>query len=227
MARVLITRPEPQASGTAEQLRRLGHVPLVSPLLAYAPTRFQVPDTAWDALVFTSAQAPRMAAHLAALKPLPVFAIGTPTAQAAREAGFTHAQDAGHGHRDQLVRALAAAKVRCGLYLSGLDERSDLVAEAAAAGASLTRIAVYAALPEPAFSAAAMAALAAREVDAALLYSPRTARLFRLLMNAAGLPWPPHVLCLSAAIATSFAAPEGVSVEVADTPDTAALLRLL
>lgn len=93
--RVLVTRPEPAATRTAERLRQLGHDPVVMPLSV--ARRF--PAKASEALasniagiVVTSAEAIRTLAEIeSATRPwtrLPLFAVGEATATAARDLGF-------------------------------------------------------------------------------------------------------------------------------------------
>lgn len=93
--RVLVTRPEPAATRTAERLRALGHEPVVMPLSV--AKRF--PERVAEALqsnlagiMVTSAEAIRTLAETdpaeRAWTRLPLFAVGEATAATARDAGF-------------------------------------------------------------------------------------------------------------------------------------------
>lgn len=95
MRQVVILRPEPRASVTFEKAVAQGLTPIKLPL-------FEVEAVAWsppadlaglDGLLVTSANAIRHGGDaLNRLKPLPVYAVGPATAEAAREAGFEIAQ---------------------------------------------------------------------------------------------------------------------------------------
>src|SRR5690606_35988892 len=95
--RVLVTRPQPDASRTAAILESLGHEVMVDPLLNLEPMVTEMPAGPFDALAATSANAMRIAATLSgvdALRDLPLFPVGTHTACAASEAGFMDVRDA-------------------------------------------------------------------------------------------------------------------------------------
>src|SRR3954447_12622921 len=81
--RLLVTRPEPDATRTAETLRARGHEVLVAPLLA---TLTIAADFAgpYDAVLMTSANAARaLAAHPRAgeVTRLPCFTVGSRSAE--------------------------------------------------------------------------------------------------------------------------------------------------
>lgn len=88
--RIAILRPEPGNSATAARLRDAGLDPLSIPLFAVTPLDWAPPDaTAFDGLLLTSANAIRHGgAGLGGFSGLPVLAVGSATADAARAAGF-------------------------------------------------------------------------------------------------------------------------------------------
>lgn len=90
MRELLILRPEPGASASAERARGLGLDSQMCPLFAVQPIAWTPPDpTRFDALLLTSANALRHGGPgLVALASLPVIAVGEATAKAARAAGF-------------------------------------------------------------------------------------------------------------------------------------------
>lgn len=92
--RIAILRPEPGNTATAARARDAGLDPLSVPLFAIHPLDWTIPDVAgFDGLLLTSANALRHGgAGLAALHALPVLAVGSATADAARVAGFAVAQ---------------------------------------------------------------------------------------------------------------------------------------
>lgn len=87
---IAVLRPEPGNRVTAAAIEARSRRAIRLPLFEVRPVAWQAPDpTRFDALVLTSANAVRHAgAQLAALKALPVHAVGEVTAEAARRAGL-------------------------------------------------------------------------------------------------------------------------------------------
>lgn len=89
--KLLILRPEPGASETAERARDMGLTPLVLPLFEIRAVDAGPLDAAdYDAVLLTSANGARHAPK--GLAGLPCFAVGESTAAAARRAGFLDAR---------------------------------------------------------------------------------------------------------------------------------------
>ncbi|MBA4763793.1 uroporphyrinogen-III synthase [Sphingomonas sp.] len=87
---IVILRPAPGGSATAERVRAAGLDPILLPLFAVAPLDWTPPDpAAFDALLLTSANAARHAgAGLAWIAGLPVLAVGPETSDAAAQVGL-------------------------------------------------------------------------------------------------------------------------------------------
>src|SRR5437764_9428286 len=103
--RLLVTRPEPDATRSAQALRALGHEVLVAPLLwtQTIDADFAGP---YGAVLMTSTNAARAITphpRSAELRGLPVYTVGSHTAHATREAGFTNVESAAGALAD-LVR---------------------------------------------------------------------------------------------------------------------------
>jgi len=164
---VLILRPEPGASATATRACALGLTPVVAPLFEVQPLAWSPPEPGrHDAILFTSAHAPRLAGSgLAALRTLPTYAVGEATAEAARAAGFGDIRT-GPADGAALLALAAADGVRRALHLCGRDHlplrHPDLEVEARAVYAAVERDGP---LDIPAGAVA-------------LLHSPRAAALF-------------------------------------------------
>jgi len=113
------------------------------------------------------------------------------------------------------------------LYLSGAETAGDLEAQLATAGFECRRVVLYDAVPAESLGATGDALRQGR-IDAVLLYSPRSAKIWRGLVEAAGLAdraaRVSH-LCLSRNVAAAL--PEGWKAAVSASPDEAAILRLL
>jgi len=206
---------------------------LVAPLMRVEPVAADLTGN-WGALVITSANAPgAIAGNPAreALIELPLFAVGERSAQAARAAGFTQVTSAGGDVRD-LVRVVAehhAFKSAPLLYLAGEDRAADLIGELAVHGIKAELRVVYRAITAP-FPPELIEALKAREIDAVLHYSRRSADNYLAGARAAGIAAEAvavrHV-CLAAPIATPLVAAGATSIAIAPHPDEAALIELL
>jgi uroporphyrinogen-III synthase len=217
-ARLLILRPEPGASATAALAQARGVGTVVAPLFSVRPLAWETPPAAaFDAVVLSSANATRHGgASLRDFHGLPLYAVGAATAAAARDIGF---RDVRAGTADAAaLMTLAAAEGRRGiLHLAGREHRP-----LTQAGVEVTTRLVYASEAVAVLPAAAREALA--EGAIALLHSPRAARLFRTLAEAAGLRAAfIHVAAISPA--ALIAAGEGwAQSAVAAAPTDAALL---
>lgn len=229
---VLLTRPEPAASQTAERLKTLGHDSLIDSMLRIAPTRTPLPEGGFDAVAFTSVNGVRaFAAHpdFARFSALPAFAVGSRTAREARIKGFAKVTDCA-GDASALAGRLAAdlgegARV---LNPAGEDRAADLAELLAGPGLKVELAIVYAAVPADALSEEARAALAQGTVAAALHLSHRTVQTLLHCVAAAGLQErfaEVRQLCLSAQVAAPFGARD--KVEIAAEPNEDALLALL
>ena len=175
---VLLLRPEPGATASAERARRLGLEAVAAPLFTVRPVAWEAPDPArLDAVLLTSANAARAGGpQLARFLPLPCHAVGDATAAAAREAGF---RDVRTGPADG---AAALAEVGGGrvLHLCGRDH-----IPLDPNGPTVERRVVYAADAVAALPDAAASALARGSL--ALVHSPRAAALFARLADEAGI----------------------------------------
>lgn len=207
--RLVVVRPDPGASETVVRARTLGIDVVAMPLFVVAPVEWQVPAAErYDALLLTSANAVRHAGPgLAELSGLPVLAVGSATAEAARAAGFTIKQTGAGGIADLLAATPADARL---LHLAGRD-RVEFTAHQV-----IETVIVY---ESRAVSGPDLSILAAAVVA---LHSPRAARQvasFTLDRSAITL------VALSPAVA--FAAGAGwASVATAPVPTDDALLAL-
>lgn len=216
---VVVTRPQPGA--TAARWRGRGATVTVAPLLDIAARAWDPPADAPDAVAFTSANGVRLAGPGAnAFKHLPVFAVGTATAAAARAAGWTDVRDvaARGGTATAVFAAASTAGVANLLHLAG----TDRVAAAVPPGLAVAVREVYTAalLDLPGHVAGV---IDGGRVDAVLLYSPRTAAHFGGQVDAAGIDRSRVALAvLSPAVAVA-AGGGWRTVAVAATPDDIAL----
>ena len=174
-----------------------GFEAVAAPLLQIEPLEWTVPPGWPDAILFTSARAPGLAARRApALLDIPAYAVGQRTAAAAVSAGFRLTGE-GLGDGSAILAAMARDGRREILHLAGADTAPLDIPD----GVRLVRVPVYAARLVSALPPAAVNALSGGAF-ATLLFSARTARHFRALAEAAGIePQGQRIVCLSAAVA--------------------------
>ncbi|MBD8892023.1 uroporphyrinogen-III synthase [Roseibium litorale] len=189
--RFLVTRPEPDCTRTAGKLKALGHEALLAPMLEFVsavPARFDLAGV--GALAVTSVRAAAcLAAHpqLQALRKLPAYAVGGRTASALREAGFSMVSSA---DRDlEALAELIGAEVSGAtvLYPAAEDRAGDLEGALAAKGLSCRVEVVYRMAPQGDLPEESIRQLKAGGVDAVLIYSGRTAEIFKDALHRAGL----------------------------------------
>ena len=231
--RLLVTRPEPEASELAGRLTALGHTVLIQPLLRIelAPELRGIATPA--ALAFTSANAVRAIATWNAAKrwrAVPVFAVGAATADAVRTAGFSQVTIATGD-----VAGLAAAiqsrfdpKLGTVLYPSARDRAGDL--EGLLPGFSVATVEAYRAQAATRFDPAVVDAIRTAAIDGVLLFSRRTSEIFVGLAVAAGLVdglRGTSLYALSPQVAEPLAALAPAPVCVAPHPDQTSLIGLL
>lgn len=212
-----LVRPEPGWSATAAAARAAGLAVVGHPLFDVQPLPWSPPPGPFDALLIGSAAVFRCGgAGLAALTHLPVFAVGTATAEAARNAGFA-VDVTGDGDLQDVLDACAGSPRRF-LRLTG-EERVPVTPHP---GQSVAECAVYrlrALGISPAF-----AHCLAMEVPLVALHSAAAARHFATAITASGLARSRlSLLALSERIAEA-AGPGWAAVHVAARPADAALL---
>ena len=233
--RILVTRARDEAIRTAEKLAALGHQSLLSPVLEMASTGMQWPHGVTDAVLATSAQAFELADFAPewpspeVRRLLPLFLVGGKTLEAARQHGFAGeavlAADAKELAR--IVTAEIQASKRL-LYLAGRDRKSDLEIGCQETGIDIVVVEIYEACAAERLSCEATAAIIKGEVDAVLHYSRRSAEIFLMLAQAAGIdPIFLHHMAISADAAAPLQAAGMFLVAIAAEPNEQALLALL
>ena len=231
--RLLVTRPEPDATRTAETLRARRHEVLVAPLLAMLPIAPQITGP-YDAVLMTSASAARaLAAHPRAneLARLPCLTVGNRTAEAARAAGFTHVQSA-DGALDDLARLAVAKKPRSArlIYLAGEDRAGDLAGELGRHGIAVDTVVIYRALAAEKLPAHLTEALKRGGLDGALHYSRRSvATLLALARHSGAVTALTDIIhyCLSVEVAVPLREAGATRTKIAARPEEASLLALI
>ena len=231
--RVLVTRPVAQAAMTARRLVQNGHEPLIASVTIVEAVAGLWPEGVIDAVLATSPNALRLAPaeRVAVLAACPIHVVGLATGEAARKAGFRDVRPSS-GHASALADDVLAATAPGHrlLYLAGVPRKPVLEDVLAREGREVVPVVLYHAVSAPDLGAATRQALAAGAVDAVLHHSREAAARFVALAVAAGLQGPVRILrhlCLSGDVAEGLAGLEPLHIEVAMTPDDAALLALL
>lgn len=228
--KVLVTRPREDAEETARQLAACGHQALIAPMLA---TQFHDgPLLSLDgvqAVLATSANGVRALARRSLRRDVPLFAIGPQTAQAAAAAGFVSVRNADGDARKLGQAALEWARPAAGplLHVHGGQDAGALADGLRQAGFAVTEEVLYAVVPQ-ALPPDAIAALRKGAIDAALFYSPRSAKVFRDCVLKETLPTASLLaICISQATALALAPLSFHEVRVANAPNQAALLACI
>jgi uroporphyrinogen-III synthase len=229
--RLLVTRPEPDGARTAALLHARGHEVMLAPLLRIEHLDFELPDTRWNAVVMTSANAARAVARHPRrdmLSALDAFVVGRHTAEAARAAGFRSVHSA-DGDKDDLADFLRA---RMGehsgplLYLAGEDRAGDL----AVGDVPIVTLVSYRAVQVERFPRTVATALGQGALDGVLHFSARTAQAYldcaaRERLHERALA-PVH-FCLSQHVAQPLFAAGAAAIRIAPQPDEAAIIELV
>ena len=220
--RLLVTRPEPDATREAKTLTAMGHEPVLAPLLKIeflddVPLNLN----GAQAIVITSRNALRaLGAHPERDKAteLPLFAVGEATAWAARQLGFSEVT-IGPGTGAGLPPIICTEVhpdhgplIHIGAEKVAFDLKGALEED----GFDLRRVVLYRSHAVEELSDEIVDELKRGDIDGVLLLSPRTARAFARLVERYGLVT--HVkglvcYCLSRAIAEAVV-PLGIEARV-------------
>jgi len=191
--RVLITRPEREATTLATALAQRGHVPVIAPLfhleILHPPAEFASDLAACQAILVSSANGARALAEASEQRGKPVLAVGDTTASTAEGLGFASVTSASGDAQAlaELARSRLDPKAGPLLHVSGIDIAQDFAAALGPDGFEVRRVALYEAREETALPDSARAAIEARALDVALFFSPRASELFARLVQQAGL----------------------------------------
>jgi uroporphyrinogen-III synthase len=222
---VLVTRPVEDGEEIAARLAEMGHTALLAPLLSTQFHDGPEPDLKnVQAILATSANGIRALIRRTARRDLPIFAVGPQTTEEARRGGFIDIRNA-----DGDARALAGATAgwitpQKGvlLHVCSEDAPGTLAENLSQQGFSVRRAALYRVDAAPVLPPAARAGLSQGALDAALFFSPRSARIFCKL--AQGLPTQKLIaLCISPVTANALPLPFR-EVRIAAAPNQASLL---
>ena len=231
--KVLVTRPLEDGMQIAARLAEKGHNALLAPLLT---PRFHdgplleesEPDLQEvQAILATSANGIRALVRRTARRDFSIFAVGPQTAEEARKAGFADIRSADGDAKDlaEAVTRWASPKGML-LHVCGQEAPGTLAENLSRHGFKVRRLVLYRIEPADRLPPDTIAALKDGMLDAAMFFSPRSARLFGELAD--GLPTEGlAALCISAATAQALAPMPFARVAVAARPNQAEMLALV
>lgn len=190
--RLLVTRPEPDATETAERLRRHGHEVLVWPLLRidFAELPVYVPEPA--AIILTSRNGVRALSRWPQISrwlSRPVFVTGVATAALAREAGFTDVRTPAGDAAELTAFFMSQIGKDAGpiLYVAARDRAGALAGGLRANGYDIRTVVAYSGEMEMSLSPSVRGALSSHSLDGIMFYSYRTAIAFRAIVEREGI----------------------------------------
>jgi len=230
---ILLTRPEPDAAACRAQLEALGHRVTAEPLLTVET--LPLPETAFDGaagVVVTSRNGLRALAaspEIEKARPLPLLAVGPGTGDLAKQLGFadvTASTGTGEALFPTVVERAGGAAGPY-VFVRGEDVAFDLAKACEQQGVVLRSIIAYRAQPASCLSPETAELIASGELDAVILMSPRTGRIFVRLASEAGLvkECANLVFCSLSRNVAATLEPLGASrVEIAETPNSSAML---
>ena len=234
MGKILITRPEPEASSYAAELRAQGFDPLVSPMLRIEGLDFKSPDLSGvQGLVFSSVNAVRMyCAKVKTGREIPVFCVGDRTAAEAKDQGFIHIYNA-KGTADDLVQCVCTHTDNAGgalLYIRGYRVAKPVGMLLEKQGFEVRSLEVYDAKIVEGLSNNVQSLMSEGGVEAVILFSGRTSEAFLKAVEKDGLfdaCSSIKVLCISTAVLEYVRDYKWSGAYVCDKPDRDSMLMLL
>lgn len=234
--RLLVTRPEPEATALKDRLVGAGHSVVIEPLLRieYLPLDDLDLEGA-QALIATSRNGIRALAHgdaLDAAREIPLFTVGPGTSATARTLGFQHVIEGPRDAAALITLVSLRAEVNAGplVYLAGEVQAADVAGELRHLGFHVLEPVVYRAALANRLEPGTVAEIESGRIDGVLLFSAQTARTYARLVLAhrlSGRLGRMTHYCLSPAVAHGLDALPPLTVAVASKPNAEEMLALV
>ena len=234
---VLITRAEDDAGDMKARLEGFGLTVSLAPLQSIAFEPINADALAGAAGIIATSRNGLRALHgapaLKAAHALPVFAVGPATAALAREMGFSSVVE-GAGTASSLVPVITAKAAEFGgrhlLHFAGDTLAFDLAGALAGRGITVRTIPAYRASEISLLPETVQSQLALGQIDAVVLMSPRTARIWSALAKKTGIEGHlghlTHV-CLSPAVADGLQLRPSPEIVIAGAPNGQEIVSLI
>jgi len=231
--KILITRPEPDASRLKEILAKLGHDIVLAPMMTITNLPgTQVSLDGVQALLVTSANGARALGLATAFRDVMVYAVGAATAETVRDEGFDKIVSADGDVPSLANKVIAECDPKKGklVHIAGTEVAGDLSGLLKVAGFDCERAVLYEAKPAKTIAPEAVKLMKAGTIDAAVFYSPRTADIFCNTVKAAKLDV--HMksitaIALSDAVAKKISVLPWLKIQTAAEPNQESLLGQL
>jgi len=228
--RILISRPQEDAARLAELLRARGHQPLCASLLSVR--FFDGPELTFEsvsAIVATSANGVRALARRTERRDLRIFTVGPQTADAAKKAGFEDVECADGDATTLAEKVLGWVEPEDGvlLHAASADTEGQLKTLLAEEGYTVDEMVLYEVVAIHKLPEIAREAIVHHALDAAVVFSPRSAMALRDCILRAGLADACKTIaaiCISPAAAAALEPLAFRTVIVAEQPNQAAML---
>lgn len=207
MATILVTRPQPQASHTAQWLHDAGHTPLLCPALSLhtmqdaAQHVEQIAQA--DAVILTSQAALRALHTLGLTRSIPLYVTGKATAGLAQQHGFEQVCAAQDNVASLQTLLLQQDRNKSYAYVRGERISYDLCASLRTQGIQVNEYIIYCAKPSHSLPDSVISHLNQRRVDAVLFYSMFSLQSFVQLVAQSGCInalQHIHAICISNSI---------------------------
>ena len=225
---IWLTRPSADSELLAATLREQAIDSIIAPVMVIETCIPAIAHTMPDAILLTS----RHAAHalLPSWSHLPVYCVGTATAETARAQGFMNIVLGKSDVLSLLPRIAESLKDKTLLYLSGEDISVDVAALLASQSVSVERVIAYRAVAAAQLSPELIDALKNNSISGTVFYSARTAEIATALLTQAGLSHAIETVdayCLSLTIAEKAAALPWRRIHVAHIPTGDAMQAMM
>ncbi len=236
--KLIVTRPEPAASMTAEKLRALGHEVAVSPVLEIVATETKMPNHDFSMIIITSTNALRVLEKQGfeqSLLDIPIYVVGGKTAQKASGLGFRNVQSAA-GNAKNLVELIKSRppssqpSQKPALYICGKHSTSEFTDDLSNIGLNIRTWINYKANLVDQLTNNSIDFLNSGDPVGILLYSARSARQFSNLVNRHKNNYALEnikIFLLSGAIKKALPKNLKKAVRIAQKPDENSLFALI
>lgn len=234
--KVLVTRAQPAASRTAEGLKERGHQAVLMPLFECIDTGIQMPESGFDGLIFTSANAPRIL-HMRGWHnhdpAMPAFCVGRTTGLAALNLGFqkvTYADGGGANLAEEILHHHHHDDLSALLYPTTPDRQFDMQAALDPHGIDIIASEIY-----------QMQALEITQQDiqnmldevqqgAILVYSRQSADMLINIIkknSAIEILYKTRIIAISKHAALPFEAIKHQNIYISDVPNEISMFHIL
>jgi len=231
--RFLLIRPKLDSDATAEQLRNKNHVANIDPLLRIEALKISQPAfNQYQAFIFTSSNSLRAYRFPDAAKSIKVFTVGQKTLKTAQENGFNDIISANGDVKklSETIKSTLDPKDGPLLYFAGVDVAGSIEEDLTQAQFQVDVRSVYHAKAADNLNQTTISLLKDGKIDYIPFYSPRSALIFRKLVEKSKLEDTLDTvtaLCLSAEVKSEISSLRWKKILTAKFPNQDALFKLV